>query len=497
MQNVTQSGSDTARRGFPGGDGGVGEWFQSTDHNRIALMFLAWTAGAFLLAMIMAVTPLIRSVGGPSLSTGMLFETLTYQRLLQVFGWLVPALPGVLGFFLLPLQLGAGNMAFPLMSRCSLRFYVVGLVLILVTLGTYPVGTGWTFDTQLSQLDPGAFGVLMIGLFFMGLSWFLMGVNFIVTVHYFRREGMGFFDMPLTAWGLYLYSYLLTASGLVFAILAMYMAASWVTLGGMFGWLADPMLWRTYFWFALRPVVFFALIPGVGVVSDVISGLAHRASTGYRTLVGAMIALTAVAVVSYGASLFGLGLSPAGGLVFSFLSLLAAVPVALISFTWLSTLHRGSITCAAPATFSLAFILHAGIVSLLGLFLASPALGRYLGATMFVSAQLDYIVWGGATAALLAGLHYWWPRMMGRHYNDDVARIGAVLYIVGVNLALIPRVLMGSNGVPQDMTGLVPGSQHLAEISSVGWLLVYCGLVVIAGNLLVTIWGKELAEQTS
>lgn len=495
MQNATQSGPDALRSSFLGGPGGTAEWFQSTDHKRIALMFLAWTAGAFLLAMIMAITPLIKSVGGPGLSTGMLFETLTYQRLLQVFGWLVPALPGVLGFFLLPLQLGARNMAFPTMSRCSLRFYVIGLVLIIVTLGSFPVGTGWTFDTQLSQLDPGAFGVLMIGLFFMGLSWFLTGVNFIVTVHYSRREGMGFFDMPLTAWGLYLYSYLLTICGLVFAILAIYMAASWVTTAGMFGWLADPMLWRTYFWFALRPLVFFALIPGVGVISDVISGLAHRDSTGYRTLVGSMIALTAIAVISYGASLFGQGLSPAGGLVFSFLSLLAAVPVALISFTWLSTLYRGSITCAAPATFSIAFILHAGIASLLGLFLASPALGRYLGATMFVSAQLDYIVWGGATAALLAGLHFWWPKMLGRNYNDDVARIGGVLYIIGINLALIPRVLMGSNGVPQDMAGLVPVPLHIAEVSSLGWLFVYSGLAVVAGNLLVTVWGKEAAAQ--
>ncbi len=496
MENVTQPADNEAlRRSFLGAPDGVAEWFQTTDHKRISLMFLGWTAGAFLLMMIMAIVPIMKTLGGPGMSTRLLLETLTYQRFLQVIAWLVPVLPGVLGFFLLPLQLGAANMAFPALSRCSLRFYVLGLVLMIGTLGTFPVGTGWTLDTQLSQLDPGAFGVLMFALFFLGLSWFLTGLNFIVTVHHGRREGMGFFDLPMTAWGFYLYGYLLVASGLVFAILVLYLAASWVTTDGMFGWLADPMLWRTYFWFALRPVVFFSLIPGVGIVSDVISGLARKPSTGYRTMVGSLIALTGIAVISYGASLFGQGLSPAGGLVFSFLSLLAVVPAALISFTWLSTLYRGSITCAAPANFSLAFILHAGLASLLGLFLASPVLGRYLGATMFVSAQLDYLVWGAGTAALLAGLHYWWPKMMGRSYNNDVARIGAVLYIFGLNLALIPRVLMGSKGVPQDLAGIVPGSLHLAEISSLGWLFVYCGLAVVAGNLLVTVWGKDAAER--
>lgn len=494
MHNVTESAAAAVRRSFLGGPGGAGEWFKSTDHKRISLMFLAWTGGAFLLAMILAILPLAKTVGGRGLGPQVVFETLTYQRLLQVFGWLVPAVPAVLGYFVLPLQLGARNMAMPTLSRWSLRSYVIGLLLILVSLMIAPVGTGWTLDSHLSLLDPGAFGVLMTGLFFMGLSWFLTGVNVIVTVHHGRRADMGFFAMPLTAWGVYLYSYLLTMSGAIFAIVALYMIASRVTTEGLFGWQADPMVWRTYFWFAVRPVVYFALIPGVGIVSDVISGVARKASTGYRTLIGAMIALTGIAVVSYGAGLVGQGLSPAGTLVFGALSLLAAVPVALISFTWLSTLFRGSITCGAPNTFCIAFFLHAGMAALLGLFLASPAVGAFLGATMFASAQLDYIVWGGATAALLAGLHFWWPKMMGRKYSDDVARIGAVLYVIGLNLALVPRLIMGTRGVPQDLAGVVPSALNLAEVSSLGWLIVYSGLAVVAGNLLVTIWGDEAVE---
>jgi cytochrome c oxidase subunit 1 len=495
MHNDTRSAADAVRRSFLGGAGGVAGWFKSTDHKRIALMFLAWTAGAFLLSMIVMLLPLIKAVGGPGLGSRLLLETLTYQRLLQVVAWLVPVLPGALGFFILPLQLGAANMALPGLSRWSLRLYVVGLVGLLFSMVLAPVGTGWTLDSHLTLLDPGAVALLMVALFCMGCSWFLAGINFVVTVHHGRREGLGFFDMPLAAWGFYLYGYLLTMCGAIFAIVVLYLAASRLTTEGLFGWQADAMTWRTYFWLALRPVAWFALIPAVGIVSDVISGLTRKESPGYRTLVGSMIALTGVAAVSYGAGLIGQGLSPAGSLVFSALSLLAAVPVALISFTWLSTLYRGSIASSPAASFSIAFILHAGLASLMGLILASPAVGAFLGATMFASAQLDYLTWGGAMSALLAGLHYWWPKMMGRRYNDEVAHIGAALYVVGLNLALLPRVMMGTRGIPQDLAGLVPGSLHTAEVSSLGWLILYSGLGVVAGNLLVTIWGDEHADE--
>lgn len=494
MEKVTNSAPEALQRSFLGEPGGVAGWFQSTDHKRIALMFLGWTAGAFLLAMIMAVTPLAKALGGRGLSSQLFFETLTYQRLLHVVAWLIPAIPGVLGFFLLPLQIGAKNMVLPGLSRCSLRFYVVGLVLMLASLMLGPISSGWTLDTHLSQLDPGTYGLLMFSFFFMGLSWFLTGLNFIVTVHYGRREGMGFFDLPLTTWGLYLYGYLMVLSGLIFAIIALYSAGSHLTTDGMFGWKSDAMAWRTYFWLAVRPVAFFALIPAVGLISDVISGVSRKATSGYRTMVGSLIALTGIAVVSYGASLVGNGLSPEGTLVFSVMSLLAAIPAALISFTWLSTLFRGSITFGAPSVLSVVFILHAGFASLLGLFLASPALGVFLGPTMFASAQLDYIIWGAITSALLAGLHFWWPKMMGRKFNDSFTLMGTVLYVIGLNLALIPRFLLGMKGVPQDFMGLAGTPLATAEISSLGWLLVYAGLGVIAGNLLSTIWGHDVAE---
>ncbi|MCB1184381.1 cbb3-type cytochrome c oxidase subunit I [bacterium] len=495
MHDVFPSAAEQVRRSFLGGPHGSGAWFASTDHKRISLMFMGWTMGAFLLGMILAILPQVKAVGGPGIGNRILLETVTYLRIVLVMGWLVPVLPGVIGHFVLPLQLGARNMALPGLAQASLRTYAVGLILIVASMVLGPVSSGWTLDSGLALLDPGAFGVLAVGLALMGICWFAMGVNFVVTVHHARREGMGFFDMPLTAWGFYLGGYLLVVAGGIFTIVVLYLAGSRLSGSGMFGPEADPMAWRTYFWVAMRPAAYFALVPAAGLVSDVISGVARRDSSGYRTIVGSLIALTGLGVVSYGANLIGNGLTPGGTLVFGFISLLAAVPVALIAFTWLSTLYRGSIACASPTTYSVAFILNAGFAAVLGLFIASPAVGQYLGATMFASTQLDYVMWGGVLSAFFAGAHFWWPKMMGRRYNDEVARIGAIIYLIGINLALVPQLVMGAQGVPAGFAGVVPVTLKLAEISSLGWLCVYSGLAVAAGNLLVTLWGDAAAEQ--
>ncbi|PIV81457.1 hypothetical protein COW53_04275 [bacterium CG17_big_fil_post_rev_8_21_14_2_50_64_8] len=494
MDNTSHSAVDALRDSYLGGPGGVMGWFRSTDHKRVALMYLAWTAAAFVMAMILAMLPLMMALGGGDFERRMLTQVITYQRLIQVMGWMVPVLPGVLGFFLLPLQLGARNMALPVLSRLSLHFHVIGLLLLLASQIICPIGTGWTMDSRLAMLEPGAFEVLLVGLFFMAMSWMLTGINFVVTVHHGRRQEMGFFDMPLTVWGMYVYGYLLIFSGAVFAAVALFMTASRITTTGLFGWEADPMVWRSYFWFSIRPVAYFALIPGVGILSDLISGISRRTSPGYRLLVGSMIALAGLAVASSGVALIGRGLDPGSSLVFSFFSLLVLIPAALIGFTWLSTLYRGSITLSPAAFFALGFLLHAGIAVGMGMLLASPSLGSYLGTSLFASAQLDYILWGGVMAALLAGLHFWWPKMVGRNFVAGVANLGAVLYIVGLNLALVPRVIMGTQGVPEDAIGLVSGFLAQAQVSGLGWLIVYSGLGVTAGNLLASIWSGDAAE---
>lgn len=483
----------SAAAGYLGGPSGVGAWFTSLDHKRIGMMYLGWTMGALLLGMTFSIITVAQAVGARGLDPTFMYRVLTYQRIFLVFLFLVPVLPSVLGYFLLPLQLGARNMALPTLSRCSLRFYVVGLVLILVSVAVGPVGTGWTLDSSLFLKDPGAASLLGVGLLFLALGWFLTGINFLVTTHHGRTPGMGFFDMPILAWSLYLTGYLLAASGIIFAIIILYLMASRVFGGGMFGADADPLLWKNYFWFVMRPAAFFALIPGVGVVSEIITGLARKPLAGYRTLVGSMIALTALAFVTWGVNLVGQGQDPGLTLVFSAYSLLVAVPAALIAYLWLATLYKGALARTVTNLFVWGFFFQAGIAVLMGLFLASPAVGAYLGTTMFASTQLDYLIWGGVMSALFAGLHFWWPKMTGRLYNDQVARIGAILYIIGVNLALVPGIILGTRGVPQDMGSFVTGPTGVNEMAALGWLVVFSGLGVLASNFLSSLLGSQVA----
>jgi len=468
--------------------------FSTFDHKKIAMMFLGWTMGMFMFGGIFAGYFKFMATSGHSVDQATLDRMLTYHGVIMVFMFLIPLIPSVLGYFLLPLQLGARDMALPTLSRCSLRFYVVGVILLLASLATCPVGTGWTFNTPYSLIDGGAFTLLALGLFFMGLSWVATGVNFIVTVHHKRAPGMGFFDMPILSWSLYLTSFVLVICGLLLAIVIMYLAGAVATGKGLFSGNLNPMDWQTYFWFITTPAAFFAIIPAMGIITEVISGLSRKAVTGYRTVVGSMIALLAISFVSWGVHLIGMGQSPAVSFAFAALSLLAVIPVSLIVYSWLATMNRGAIFCGAPTTYVLAFLINGGIGAMLGLFLTNMSVGSYLASTLFTTAHLHYLMMGGVMGSMLAGLHYWWPKFTGRQYNQNIARLGAILYLIGLNLAFFPQVVMGAKGLAQG-AHLVPADlAGLQTLSFVGMGLLITGFGITVVNLMTSYASGPLAS---
>lgn len=476
------NGATSAATGYLGGDQGPGAWFSSFDHKKIAMMFLGWIMGMFLLGAIFAVNLKLKS-GAPGADPLFLHRTMTYHGLIMVFMFLVPAIPSVLGYFLLPLQLGATNMALPMFSRCSLRFFGVGSILMALSLAFGPSDAGWTFGTPFSLTSGGAFAVLAFGLFFMALSWAATGINFVVTVHHKRAAGMGFFDMPILSWALYLTGYVLTVCGLLFGIIILYLASAKAGGKGLFAAGGNPLDWQNYFWFVTTPAAFFALIPAIGVVSEVIVGVSRKALSGYRTVVGSLIALLAVGFISWGVHLIGAGQSAEASFTFAALSLLAVVPVALITYSWLATLYRGAIACAAPTTFTVAFLLNGGIGAVLGLFLASLSVGSYLSSTLFATAHVHYVMMGGVMTAFLAGLHFWWPKLTGRLYNQLTGRAGGILYLIGLNLAFFPQIILGAKGVAAGAPSADPALAGLQNISSVGMALLVVSLVVVTMNL--------------
>ncbi len=367
------------------------------------------------------------------------------------------------------------------MTRCSFRWHAVGSILVLASLSTCAVGTGWTFNTPYSLIDGGAMGVLAIGLFLVAASWAATGINFIATVHYKRVKDMGFFGMPILSWSLYLTGYILAVTGILFGIIILYLGYANAFGKGLFSGTGNPLDWQNYFWFVTTPAAFFALLPAVGVITEVIAGVSRKAVSGYKTMVYSLIALLAISFVSWGSQMIGSGQDPAISFAFAALAMFAVVPVALITYSWLATLHRGSISCSAPTTYVLAFLLSAGIGTVLALFLNNLSVGSYLSSTLFKTAQIHYLMVGGVVTAFLAGLHYWWSKMTGTDYNQITARVGAILYALGLNLAFFPQLMMGTKGGGQGVHDIPVELLGLQVLSTVG-------MVVMIAGLLVTVW---------
>jgi len=308
-------------------------------------------------------------------------------------------------------------------------------------------------------------------------------------------SGLGFFQMPILSWSLYLTAYALVVAGTLFGVLMIYLAAARSGARGPFGADADPLLWQGYFWFAMQPLAFFALLPAAGVITDVIAGMSRRPVVGYRTVVGSLIALLGLGFCTWGVHLIGKGQSPAASFVFAALGLVTAVPVALLSFSWLSMLYRGSVACATPTTFAIGFLLNAGIAVMSGLMLCTLSASSYLANTVFVTGHLHYVMMGGVLTALLAGLHYWWPKMFGRMYSPLLGRLSGYAYIVGLNLAFLPQLIAGARGLPQGLAKLPAGLEGLDTIATVGMWILTTGLVMVISNLFGSLHdGPEAGE---
>ncbi len=475
-------------------DGATAGLSVARNHKSIAMMYLGWTMSLFLLAAIMAAfMPLEMSSGG-EIDQPVLDRMLTYHGVIMVFMFLVPVIPSVLGYFLLPLQLGAADMAMPKLSRGSFGVFALGTILVLASMVKYPVGTGWTFNTPYALIDGGSLSFMAAGLALVALSWVSTGVNIISTVHRNRVAGAGFFDMPILSWSLYLTSYVLVITGVVFAVIIALLAVANVTGRGPFAGQADPLLWQNAFWFVTTPAAFFAILPAIGVITDVIAGISRKTLTGYRIVVWSMVSLPAIGFASWGTHLIGSGQDAGIGFSFSVVALLTVIPVALITYCWLATLSRGAIFCAAPTTFTLAFLLNGGIGGALGLFLLNPSVGAYLASTLFTTAYIHYVMMGGVVTALLAGLHFWWPLIAGRNYDPLLGRVSGVLYLVGLNLAFFPQIIMGTRGLPQG-THTVPADMiGLHSISVVGIYVLLSGLAIVMFNLVRSLTRGSRAE---
>jgi cytochrome c oxidase subunit 1 len=468
-------------------------WLLTRDHKRIALLYLL--SISFFFAIGGAAALLMRlNLLSPA---GELVASATYNRLFTLHGvvmvwfFLIPSIPNVFGNFLLPLMVGARDLAFPRLNLASWYIYMAGGALVLVSILLGGADTGWTFYTPYSSTYSNGYVILMaMGIFVSGFSSILTGLNFLVTVHTLRAPGLTWFRLPLFVWSLYATSLILVLATPILAVTLCLLALE--RLGGVpiFDPAAggDPLLFQHLFWFYSHPAVYIMILPGMGVVSEVVACFSRKRVFGYKFVAWASLAIALLGFLVWGHHMFVSGQSLFAGMVFSLLSFLVAIPSAVKVFNWTATFRGGRVRFDAPLLYILGFIGLFTVGGLTGLFLASLAVDAHVHDTYFVIAHFHYIMVGGMVMAYFAALHFWWPKLSGRLYPEKAARWAAVIIFVGFNLTFFPQFILGYLGMPRRYHIYPHEFQFLNILSTCGAGVLGIGYLLPAWYLVRSLW---------
>ncbi|HLI17461.1 MAG TPA: cytochrome c oxidase subunit I [Rhodanobacteraceae bacterium] len=452
---------------------GLLSWLLTTDHKRIAILYAITITLFFIMGGVAAAMMRINLVepNGALLSPETYNKTFTFHGVVMVWFFLIPSIPATLGNFLLPLMIGARDLAFPRLNLFSWYLFVIGGGFTVTCLILGGVDTGWTFYTPYSTLFSNTNVILVaVGVFVTGFSTILTGLNFIVTTHKLRMPGMTWFKLPLFVWGMYAVSLVMVLATPVLAMTLSLIGLERVAHVGIFDPAlgGDPLLFQHMFWFYSHPAVYIMILPAMGVVSEIIPCFARRKIFGYQFMVYALVGIAVIGFLVWGHHMFVAGMSPTAVLVFSILSFTIAVPSAIKVFNWTATLRRGQISFEAPMLYALGFVGLFMIGGMSGLMLAAPALDIPLHATYFVIAHFHYVMVGGTVMAYLGGIHYWWPKITGRLYSEAWAKFAAILMFFGFNFTFFPQYVLGYLGMPRRYHAYPPQFQLLNILSSAG-----------------------------
>jgi cytochrome c oxidase subunit 1 len=464
---------------------GLKSWLLTKDHKRIALLYFFTITVFFFLGGVFA--SLIRveliTPQGDLVSSDTYNKLFTMHGVIMVFFFLVPSIPATLGNFFLPIMIGARDLAFPRINLLSWYLLIAGGALALFALFAGGVDTGWTFYTPYSTTYSNSWVlVTAVGIFIAGFSSILTGLNFIVTVHRMRAPGMTWFRMPLFVWANYATA-LIQVLGtpvlavtlvLVFAERALHIGIFDPALGG------DPVLFQHLFWFYSHPAVYIMVLPGMGVISELISTFSRKPVYGYGFVAASSLSIAVIGFLVWGHHLFVSTQSVYAGLVFSFLSYFVAIPSAIKVFNWTATLYKGSISFETPMLYAFGFIGLFTIGGLTGLFLASLGLDVHVTDTYFVIAHFHYVMVGGTIMAYMGGLHFWWPKMTGRMYSEGWAKLSAGIIFLGFNLTFFPQFILGYMGMPRRYHAYPEEFQVLHVLSSAGASVLAVGYILPA-----------------
>ena len=480
----------------------VKSWALSVDHKRIGIMYLVAVAAFFSLGGLLAlgIRTELFSVNGPD-GAGAIMSADTYNRvftmhgLVMVFLFIIPSIPATMGNFLLPIMVGAKDVAFPRLNLLSLYIYIGGASLALVALAlTGGVDTGWTFYTPYSKETGTAVIWMAMGAFVMGFSSILTGLNFIVTIHKMRAPGMTWNRMPLFLWSIYATSIVQVLATPVIGITLVLLTLE-RTLGiGIFDPAlgGDPVLFQHFFWFYSHPAVYIMILPAFGVISELMGTFSRQRVYGYRAVALSSVAIALLGFLVWGHHMFTSGQSPVSSVVFSLITFLIGIPSGIKVFNWVWTMYKGSVWLKTPMLYALTFLFLFTIGGVTGIMVGALSVDIHLHDTYFVVAHFHYVMMGGTVMAFLGGIHYWWPKMTGRLYNETLGKVSALLVFLGFNMTFFIQFIMGSQGMPRryydypDMPWLEP----LHRASTIGSYVLGLGLLVVLVNGLLSLRKK-------
>ena len=496
------------------------DWATTVDHKKIGVMYLFTILFMFFLGGVAAmavrlellqptrtlvstlqdgtvkteiVGQLFRAAGAANVaaSNDLYNKIFTLHGLIMVFLVIVPSIPASLGNFLIPLMLGAKDVAFPRLNLASWYIYLTGSFFAIASALVGGVDTGWTFYTPYSTMtDDGHWKVvfMIMAAFVLGFSSILTGMNFVVTVHKLRAPGMGWFDMPLFIWGMYGTAIIQVLATPVIGITLLLLIFERLFHIGIFdprlG--GDPVLFQHFFWFYSHPVVYVMILPGMAIMSELIAVFTRKKVFGYRAVAFSSLAIAAIAFVVWGHHMFT-SQGEVASAIFSALTFLVALPSAVKVINWIVTLYKGSIDLKTPMWYALGFLFLFSIGGLTGLFLGALSVDLHLHDTYFVVSHFHYVMMGGTIIAFIGGIHMWWPKIFGKMYNEFWGKVGFWFVFLGFNLTFFPQFIMGVHGMPRRYASYPDEFQIYHALSTYGSWVLLVGFLVHLGNFVYSL----------
>jgi cytochrome c oxidase subunit 1 len=468
---------------------GLLSWFFSTDHKRIAILYTGSITALFFLGGFFALLMRLELVS----PRNWLVSAETYNKLFSMHGiimvwfFLIPSIPATIGNFVMPLAVGAKDLAFPKLNLLSWYLFMLGAAVTIYSLVRGGVDTGWTFYTPFSTTYSTTYVIAAaVGIFIAGFSSILTGLNFIATVHQMRAPGLTWWRLPVFIWSMYATSLILVLATPVLAITLIMVAVERIFGVGIFNPAlgGDPVLFQHMFWFYSHPAVYIMVLPGMAVVSEIIPAFARKPLFGYKAVALSSVAIAVVSFLVWGHHMFVAGESIYSAMVFSIMSYFVAIPSAIKVYNWTATVYKGSVSWDTPMLYAIGFVGLFTIGGVTGLFLAALGFDVHVTDTYFVVAHFHYIMVGGTVMAFLGGVHYWWPKISGKMYPEGLARLSALIVFLGFNLTFFPQFVLGYLGMPRRYAAYPDEFQFLhilstagASVLGVGYVLPLCYLI--------------------